>query len=845
MNMQEKMLSLMSKVKALEGNEAEMSAAAIAGECYFLNADEVLSYKRSFGDARYPYSVDGLNLWAHTSGNVVVEESIFNIILNFFEGMEPNLAFFVGEDMGGRFFPVSVTGAAKQPFETDIRRYTVFTPDAAYYFVETKRLASCVRMLVDNKKNLRFTLSVLNLSTDTVKTYASSYFNFMLRRSQFEYIETKWYRRCRKSENGFVIGVTEHIDRNTCFSHTAAVVRSCAAKTVYSTTSRTDFKGGMNDQLNCSIPLQTGIFKDCKEYTEFSDTAIAGDIIPLTLNSGEYFDVTYTAAINDDEATAVALSSAAPSTSDVDAYVYREKGNDEVATNIPEFSFEGHLDGVIKNEKNLGYFLKNVFRQVEFCARAKNYAGPFIGIRDIFQQLEASLMWIPEYSRGKIVEALGYIGDDGRPPRQYSYPANEHVVPEMDLRPYVDQGVWIITTVYSYISFTGDLSILDEVCGYYKLSSVVEFSSERDTVLDHLVRITNYLISKLDTETGCLRILYGDWNDALDGLGRTTDKDKEFGTGVSVMASLQLERNLHELAEILALKGRNEEAKAYLVEADKLLSSLNEYAVVSNAEGKRKVLHGWSDKRGYLIGSFCDNDGMNRDTLTATAYWTISGALRSDPSLKADILEAYDRLDSKYGLKTFEPYFDSSNKDVGRITRLPKGTAENGAVYIHGTLFGIWSLFEMGESKRAWEQLYKILPVTHEFISTTPFVMPNSYIENKDRGLDGESMSDWFTGSGCVLVKLMLWYVFGIRPTLTSLTVSPSEYIPFRSTTVRVNVKGVPVTVRYGKKGNGSRTFKVNGKTVPCVTDERTGAPAVIFDGTLLKNELVIDIEDN
>ena len=45
------------------------------------------SYKRTFGDARYPYSVDGLNLWAHTSGNVVVEESIFNIILNFFEGM--------------------------------------------------------------------------------------------------------------------------------------------------------------------------------------------------------------------------------------------------------------------------------------------------------------------------------------------------------------------------------------------------------------------------------------------------------------------------------------------------------------------------------------------------------------------------------------------------------------------------------------------------------------------------------------------------------------------------------------------------------------------------------------
>ena len=151
----------------------------------------------------------------------------------------------------------------------------------------------------------------------------------------------------------------------------------------------------------------------------------------------------------------------------------------------------------------------------------------------------------------------------------------------------------------------------------------------------------------------------------------------------------------------------------------------------------------------------------------------------------------------------------------------------------------------MGESKRAWEQLYKILPVTHELISTTPFVMPNSYIENKDRGLDGESMSDWFTGSGCVLVKLMLWYVFGIRPTLTALTVSPSEYVPFKKTSITVNVKGVPVTVRYEKKGNGSRTFKVNGVDTPAVVDDRTGAPAIIFEGTSLGSELVIDIEDN
>ena len=136
-------------------------------------------------------------------------------------------------------------------------------------------------------------------------------------------------------------------------------------------------------------------------------------------------------------------------------------------------------------------------------------------------------MWIPDYCRKKIIEALNFIGEDGRAPRQYSYPQNKDQLPAMDLRPYIDQGVWISSTVYKYLCYTGDFTILKEVCGYYKFDgNRVNFSAERDTVLDHLIRIADYLISKLDENTGCLRALYGDWNDALDGLGKTDDAGK-------------------------------------------------------------------------------------------------------------------------------------------------------------------------------------------------------------------------------------------------------------------------------------------------------------------------------
>ena len=42
--------------------------------------------------------------------------------------------------------------------------------------------------------------------------------------------------------------------------------------------------------------------------------------------------------------------------------------------------------------KVLNRFIRNVQKQVSFCALGKNYAGPHIGIRDVFQQLESSLI---------------------------------------------------------------------------------------------------------------------------------------------------------------------------------------------------------------------------------------------------------------------------------------------------------------------------------------------------------------------------------------------------------------------------------------------------------------------
>lgn len=792
-------------------SSSDIKEKMIANECVFLDTDTVLSVGKDFGNSRYPYSRDGLTVWANSSGNITVEESILQIFPDTTEGREPRIAFFAGEACEGGFLPISLTGVARQLTEGNVKRYTVFTPYATYYLTESKTLRSCVRVFLDKEKRLSFSVSVKNCSDTAQDTYISAYFNPLLQTSINE-SESKWYKKIFKNENSYSASVIEAVNRNLCIYRYAEITRSECNAEVTSTTSHSCFTGAYNAQISSSKSLADGKIDGGKTYTVFNETAVVAEIAKRSLAAGESFDISYTVAVGSDADEVKTRAARDSQTADIDRLLQEmAESENEIYKTVPKISFDG-VSGIDSDKLNC--FLNNVFKQAEFCARAKNYAGPYIGIRDIFQQLEASLMWIPEYSKNKIVEALGFIGEDGRPPRQYSYPQSEHTPPAMDIRPYIDQGNWIITTVYEYLCFTGDFSILDEVCGYYKIGrDTVDFSERRDSVLCHLIQIVDYLLDHIDSGTNCLRAMYGDWNDALDGLGRTEKPGSEYGNGVSVMATLHLYQNLAEITAILAkLGGHDELVKKYADARMRIGNGIMKHAVVEK-DGERRVIHGWGEDMRYRIGSFSDNDGESRCSLTSNAFFVLSDALSLDKTMKGDILNSYKILDSKYGLKTFEPYFARSNLDVGRITKLPKGTAENGATYIHATLFAIWSLFRMGESRLAWEQIYKIMPITHSFISTTPFVMPNSYIHNEEEHLDGESMSDWFTGSGCVLTKVIVREVFGIEPTLDEICITPAGYIPAKKASFTVSVKGCKITVNYQNLNTGTRSFKVNGNS--------------------------------
>lgn len=827
--MQKDMRQVMRRVHDFLKDARKKQQMKLPSEAYFLNEDEIVCFQRKRGDSRYPYTFDGLTLWAYSSGNVKIQESAFNILLGWEISLEPNLAFFFGIKQGERYLPVSITGAARQPYEGDILRYIVYTPAAAYYIAESENLDGCLKLYVNEKKNVRMICTIHNKGSQACETYLASYIVPFMRHASAEGFEDKWYKSCSLTDDGFLFATTECVNRTLCLQHYGSIVRKCERK-VTSTTSPSDYKGGSMQQLYAAESLIKGSFSEGKAYCGFTESAIAGDLCNVTLLPAESVTLDYTFAVSDDKTEAVYRAHCS------EDFVGRELFRD-----LPRVQIETD----VVQDKRFSYFLHNVFRQVEFCSRAKNYAGDLIGFRDIFQQLECALFWIPEVCRNRMVEALGYIGENGRVPRQYSYQQNRAVLPRMDLREFIDQGVWIISAVYTYLAVTNDYSILYEECGYYSIEGQsVSFSDKKNTVLEHLLRITDFLLNNMDDQTHCIHALYGDWNDALDGLGNTDDPGKEFGTGVSVMATMQVYQSCLQMCEILDHEDKFQKKEGeYRETAALILRGLFDYAIDDDGKGHQKIIHGWGDKRLFKVGSFCDNDGQSRDSATSNAFWVLSG-INGKKDMREHILQAYSRLDSKNGIRTFYPYFAPDNKLVGRITQLPEGTAENAAVYIHATLFAIWSLYELGEVEFAEKQLLKILPITHSYISTTPFVMPNSYCYNEQYGYDGESMNDWFTGSGCVLGKIVFLEIFGFKPDLNGFVLRPVQNSVFRSFQVTLRVKEGILRLNYRNEQRGTRKFVLHdeGKLGDPIVCEET--EIYVRNQELYQRNLCIEIID-
>ncbi len=820
------------------GDTAYANGLKMPENTYFLEDGSILALPREVGDSRYPYGKNGFNFWTYASGYMHSNEGLFSPFLRASEGAEPKIAFFAGvENETGQTDVISLLAVPELlGSREDVVRYTVFTMAATYFITEVDNWLIAIRTMVDEKKHMYFSVEVIHKSSQTKNIWISTYFNPLIKNAMFENSTDRWFRKAeyiqQEPVGSFKFETYEERDRSSMSTNFGLLKKQVTLgqsqlMSYEITTSRSDFVGGSKSSLHTPKSLFTGSFGAEKSVCSFADTAIAGDILKLKITESARIDIRFSYCFTQEAKNHLIHEKITPK--EIDGVLDKLKSI-EIQNNKGLFmKCEGEALSLRAHVMNP--FMEHLKKQVEFCSVIKGYVQlssfSLIGIRDVFQALEGLIYWQSDVVKDKMLEALNFTSPDGRCPRQYALPTVEGHAPAMDLRPFIDQGVWVISTIVTYLRFTKDFDFLNQECGYYEFvddkKHLAIKSDLRNSVLEHMLKIMDYLLENRDDQlTHCVCALYGDWNDALDGLGATKDPKKEYGTGVSVMATLQVYQNLTEMIELLTLLGKEQHSDLiayYHKTQEEIAAGLNKYAVVSEGFEKR-ILHGWGDERSYLVGSYEDPDSRSRDGLTSNAFWVLSGLHEQDPSLKGAILGAYERLDSSYGFKTFEPHFEKNTYGVGRIPNLPAGTAENGAVYIHASLFAVMSLFKMGESKKAWEQLKKLLPFTHEKISLSPFVIPNSYGYNEVLSIDGESMGDWQTGSSNVLLKTFIRFVFGFEPHFKGIYIQPGNDQPFDHLEMRLIYQGKPLSIHYENAHREKRTFIVNGIEVEGQYDE-------------------------
>ncbi|SHO52909.1 GH36-type glycosyl hydrolase domain-containing protein [Anaerocolumna xylanovorans] len=848
--------------------EKSEEICAMPGNTYFLSDGSILCFPRKDGDNRFPYGTKGFNFWTYASGYMHANDGLFSPFIRANEGQEPKIAFFAGWKGEDNYEVLSLLAVPRLP-ETkfpEVIRYTVFNRTCTNYITQVRQMRFAIRVLADEKKGMYFTVLMQNFGDKEQEFYLSPYVNPFLSNSIFENSEHRWFRKGEFKKGGtddsgrFIFSVNEDLSRTKSVTNYGVLeqkvilTEGCRLQKQEATTSRYQYVGGIYSSLHIGEALKRGGFGKAVHTTAFNDTAIAGELLYFSVPARQSvrLELTFRYCIHSDSSKdlELLLQKQNPCQTDELVQAKNREEKEEDKRLLAEFG-----TSAVKGFDNrvFTHFFTYLKYQVTFCSLIKGYVqlaeSSLIGIRDVFQAIEGMLYYNPEAARAKMLEALGFIAPNGRCPRQYALPVSKDAAPVMDLREFIDQGVWVINTLTAYLKFTGDFEILEESCGYYEIVDEkrrsVRLSAKTDSVLAHMLCIMDYLIQNQDPVTGCIRALYGDWNDALDGLGVSMDGTGEFGNGVSVMVTLQVYQNLYDMEELLQLLGGYEEIiKSYQKVSEEIEKGLKRHAVIENEEGEKRIVHGWGDRQAYYVGSYQDPDLVSRYGITSNAFWVISGLYKKDRERKEMILEAFAHLDSRFGLKTFEPYFKPDTPGVGRIYKLPPGTAENGAAYIHATAFGIMALFMMGEPEKAWEQLRKILPFTHEHISCSPYVMPNSYGDNLFLNIDGESMQDWQTGSSNVVLKILLRFVFGFQAEYGGFFLQPAAWIPFENYQFSLKYQNSLLQIHYCKKNSKKRTFFVNQEVYPSIWDEDMKIDKLWMDKKDLKETVIILIED-
>ena len=381
-------------------------------------------------------------------------------------------------------------------------------------------------------------------------------------------------------------------------------------------------------------------------------------------------------------------------------------------------------------------------------------SGGAIGYRDQLQDTLALISTWPEKTRSQIVLNASKQFEKGDVLHWW----HEHN--NAGIRTYFsDDYLWLPYVLAEYVTRTGDISVLDERTPYLEDKPMngrreaydIYHSIEKyDSVYEHAKRAISYGLSRINEESGILKIGDGDWNDGFSNI-----------RGESVWLTFFMMNVLEKFIYLANIKSDYEITKEYKEKIEFFKNS-----ILKNTWDEDHFVRAFFEN-GKILGAY-SNEECKID-LISQAWAVIS--MKQFPDVKDKLekcLATADKylVDRKVGIvKLLYPAFNNENLDnPGYIRAYVPGIRENGGQYTHASVWLAKAYFEMGDYKKGEEILKIINPIYHsdskekaDIYMVEPYVMAADIYSNDEH--PGRGGWTWYTGSSAWTYKVIEDYL--------------------------------------------------------------------------------------